>query len=79
MRGNSAEGRNNKSEKAALGGDLFRFFGPLARAKVLSTLYQPRGGITMREVMLFVVEALAFCAMLFVITAWLYIAAGVIN
>jgi hypothetical protein len=33
----------------------------------------------MREVMLFVVEALAFCAMLFVITAWLYIAAGVIN
>ena len=33
----------------------------------------------MREILLFIVEGIAFIALLAVITAWLYIAAGVIN
>lgn len=33
----------------------------------------------MREIWLFIIEATAFILMLAVITAWLYIAAGVIN
>jgi hypothetical protein len=33
----------------------------------------------MREIWLFLIEGVAFILMLAVITAWLYIAAGVIN
>lgn len=38
-----------------------------------------KGELTVREIWLFIVEGIAFIALLAVITAWIYLAAGMIN